>query len=135
VKRTPLTRKTPMKRTAIKRSKVSAQQVANRRSNRLDFTEDVKRAAAIKAGHRCHAQLHGCRQSIQHHHHRRLRSHGGPGTVENCLALCGPCHNVIHANPEWAYNHGFLVRAYNDESAVPVADCRLIGCESNHCGQ
>ncbi len=128
MKRSPIARKTPIKRSPIK------QQAANRKKSRFDFSADVKDRARRGASHWCEAKLPGCSGGVQHFHHRLLRSHGGPGTLENCAALCGRCHSWIHANPDWAYRHGWMVRSLNDPADVGVfkgcgPDCATIHCQ------
>jgi hypothetical protein len=44
-------------------------------------------------------------------HHRLRRSQGGGNELENLLGLCSRCHDEIHANPAWAYEHGYLVKS------------------------
>jgi hypothetical protein len=44
-------------------------------------------------------------------HHRRMRSQGGPDTVENLLDLCPPCHRWVHAHPRISYEAGWLLDA------------------------
>jgi len=57
-------------------------------------------------------------------HHRKLRKHGGADTIENVLALHHDCHNIVpdsvHQEPQWSYDHGFLVIATGDPAATPV---------------
>lgn len=43
-------------------------------------------------------------------HHVRRRSQGGGNGAGNLLALSDAAHRFIHANPEWAYEHGLLIR-------------------------
>ncbi|MCH9274980.1 HNH endonuclease [Bifidobacterium amazonense] len=53
-------------------------------------------------------------------HHRRLRSHGGVDLnhASNLICLCGSgttgCHGDVHADPDLAYRHGWLVHAWAD---------------------
>ena len=41
-------------------------------------------------------------------HHVLPRSRGGKHTVANLLPLCHRDHQLIHANPEWAREKGYL---------------------------
>lgn len=72
---------------------------------------------------RCGAPLNGIAFSL---HHRRLRSHpfAGLHKPSNLVCLCGSgttgCHGWVHANPELAYSHGYLVHAWDDPRKVPV---------------
>lgn len=60
-------------------------------------------------------------------HHRRMRSHPWPGLnwPSNLICLCGSgttgCHGKVHADPDTAYAHGWLVHAWEDDPAtVPI---------------
>ncbi|KFI50039.1 HNH endonuclease [Bifidobacterium biavatii] len=59
-------------------------------------------------------------------HHRRLRSHGGSDLNQpsNLILLCGSgttgCHGEIHAHPDHAYQHGWLVHAWADPTTIPL---------------
>jgi hypothetical protein len=60
-----------------------------------------------------------------HHHHRRVKGHGGSKRADtnqaaNSLACCGDCHRYIHANPQTAYANGWLVKQSHKPSDVPV---------------
>jgi hypothetical protein len=111
------------------------QQAANRKKSLVEFGEDVRSTVRRRAFGRCEVKAPGCRDGIHHYHHRLLRSHGGSGTLENCLGVCGPCHATIHANPDWAYRHGLLVRAFNQPDAVNWFNGCGPGCDENHAGQ
>ena len=43
-----------------------------------------------------------------HRHHVLRRSQGGTNTLKDLLLLCGECHSHVHANPELAYEMGWL---------------------------
>lgn len=43
-------------------------------------------------------------------HHKLRRSQGGPDVADNLAWTCEPCHRFVHANPEWAYALGWLLR-------------------------
>lgn len=52
-------------------------------------------------------------------HHRKPTSHGGPNTLENLVALCGPtprgCHGHVHAHPEESYASGLLLHSWDPD--------------------
>ena len=54
-------------------------------------------------------------------HHRKLRSRGGQDSACNLAALCGLCHRRIHSHVAWATENGFIVSAYDDPAAIPMA--------------
>lgn len=58
----------------------------------------------------CEAGLPGCGGRATERHHRHRRSHGGGDDPANTVDLCAACHARIHANPAWAYGHGWLIR-------------------------
>lgn len=113
----PLKRKAPLKsKTELARSKPSmAGHHLKRRAieprarrQRSDFTPGVKRMVRDRSGGYC--EFPGCPRRGEHFHHRLMRSHGGPGTVENCAFLCRDHHGHVHANPAESYANGLLVR-------------------------
>lgn len=53
-----------------------------------------------------------CPRDAAHLHHRKLRSQGGTDDPDNLIPLCNGCHETIHANPEWAMEHGLIVPSY-----------------------
>lgn len=68
-------------------------------------------------GHgRCEAC--GVREATDFHHRQRRRD--GGHSVENGLACCRQCHGMIHAHPELARSHGWIVSAWSDPLRVPV---------------
>lgn len=40
--------------------------------------------------------------------------------LENLVCLCRECHNWVHANPNAAYESGFLVRLGVNPADVPI---------------
>lgn len=59
-------------------------------------------------------------------HHRQGRRIKDPHRLSNCVLVCGTgttgCHGRIHANPEWAYENGYMVRRLGVDTpeTVPV---------------
>ena len=88
MKRTPLTRKTPLKA---------------KPSRRLS----PERPLAVW----CELRLDGCLGVAAQRHERLRRSHGGTGNPGNTLDLCSACHGFVHANPALAYEQGWMVRS------------------------
>lgn len=109
-RRTPLKR-SPMKRTdgQLARNPIK-KKARGERSTELDFSDEVKGQVDRRAGLRC--EFPGCSRVLTEYHHRKLRKHGGPGTVENCMGLCCAHHRYVHANPAEAYAAGWLIHAW-----------------------
>jgi hypothetical protein len=59
-------------------------------------------------------------QAALDRHHRKRRSQGGDDSPANIMEICRMCHNVIHADPAWAYDQGYLVKSWEDPASVPV---------------
>lgn len=57
-----------------------------------------------------------------HKHHRKLRSQGGTDDEANIMLVTPEQHAWIHANPEKAYELGWLVKSWQDPAEVPVVD-------------
>lgn len=57
-------------------------------------------------------------------HHRKLRKHGGPDSLDNVIALHHECHNLgtdsVHLNPKRSREMGWLVSAYADPTTAPM---------------
>lgn len=78
-------------------------------------------AVMARAGGLC--EVCGLRRATEVHH-RLHRSHGGPDTVENQLAVCGwgnhtGCHGRAHSD-SLRYVNGWAVRSGYDPGAVWV---------------
>ena len=90
-----------------------------KRGSKLGKTIPVKVRQAVKdrSGGLCE---HCGRPGANHLHHRKLRSQGGGHTVENLLNVRWDCHRSIHADPDHAYDMGWLVRSWADPAQVPL---------------
>lgn len=113
-----LERRTPLKRSPMKRTGAQLARTGIKRKPKsakaaeLEFPADVKAAADRRAGFHC--EFPGCPRPINRYHHRKLRKHGGPGTLENCMALCDPHHRHIHDHPSESYAAGWLVHSWGE---------------------
>lgn len=96
--------------------------------------------AAEKAAYeRCHRRL-GCEAGIvgvcrrrnEHAHHRQMRSQRGPTVDENLAGVCRPCHDFIHAHPNWSYRHGLLVPSWADYLTTEITSAHSLDCELDH---
>lgn len=95
MKRSRLTRRTPLRSRAPLRSRV----------RRRDHAE---RPLATW----CEIAHPGvCTGRAEHRHHVVLQSQGGRGgpTLDVCVAD----HRYVHEHPEWAYAHGFLMHPWD----------------------
>lgn len=92
MRRSPLTRRTPLRPWSKKRRQAAKQ---------------YRNARAV-AFHRAQERCEVCGQRAEHAHHLLPRSAGGPDDPTNLLAVCHACHARIHANPQWAREHGYL---------------------------
>lgn len=80
------------------------------RAKRVEY-EKQRRYVLARNGGYCEAHIESvCAGRAEHAHHLRMRSQGGDDTPGNLLAVCAPCHEHIHHNPEWAYGAGFLFK-------------------------
>lgn len=53
-----------------------------------------------------------------HKHHRKRRSQGGDGFWGNMIELPAEVHQMVHENPEVAYQHGLLVKSHDDPNQI-----------------
>lgn len=53
-----------------------------------------------------------------HRHHRKRRSQGGDDSYGNVVDLAPEVHELVHQEPEKAYEHGLLVRSHDDPSQI-----------------
>ena len=116
-----LTRRTPMKRTGIKRG---TSQLKRTPFVRSVTPPPVGGRPAGKANRRarpdeplaswCEVRIPGlCVGRATDRHHRLPRSAGGSDEASNTADSCNPCHiQGIHGNPEWAYANGWLIRRH-----------------------
>ena len=91
MKRTPLKRKTPLKRMSKKRRRES-----------IEYSE--KRNKFLKN----HPVCEVCQKnkpSDVHHVEKRGENYL---RVDTWLATCRPCHDKIHREPDWARNQKYL---------------------------
>jgi hypothetical protein len=66
--------------------------------------------------------------TVCHRHHRLRRSQGG--TDAHLVPLCTDCHlGVVHAYPDWAYRHRWLLHAWSE--LLPPIVCDL-DCDHDH---
>lgn len=115
-----LQRKTPMKRTAMKRGgppKRKPMKNGGRSPN--EFPEETRMAVRRRSGGRCEVESSVCTGEAAHFHHRKLRRHKDQREV-NCLHACSPCHTHIHGNVGKAKLMGWLVSEWDDPATVPV---------------
>lgn len=65
-------------------------------------------------------------------HHRKLRSQGGDDSWGNQIRLPRAIHDLIHDNPEVAYEHGMLVKSHDDPASIEpdlASFCASVGFE------
>lgn len=98
MKRSPISRRTPLKRVSRKRAALLRERTA------------VRRYVFERAGFQCEARIDGCTFMPTDVHEILTRARGGSIIdPENCLALCRPCHQFITENPMFAEMNGFVV--------------------------
>jgi hypothetical protein len=135
--KTPLRRKTPLRpRGIVGRSdhvrvtddgfeiKDAANQTRYKRTDRTGVPARVRAAVMARAGWYCEARLEGCSGTRGlAPHHRLLRRHAGPHTVEKLVVACQDCHTdspaAIHRNPAASYASGLLVRSSDGPPSEP----------------
>jgi hypothetical protein len=61
-----------------------------------------------------------CTGRAEHPHHRKLKKQLGEDSLVNFLHVCWACHRAIHASPNYSYEHGFLVKSWQNPAEVEV---------------
>jgi hypothetical protein len=97
MRRSPLRRGKPLRRTAFKR-----------RSNQTAEWRNARGVVLKRCEERCEARTAVCIGNVAHVHHLLRRSQGGGNEPENLLGVCFHCHEWIHANPKEASRLGLL---------------------------
>jgi hypothetical protein len=121
VRRTPLQRRTPLRPTRINRTHP-------RRSIRFEADAVL---SAVERRSRGICELCSEAPAVQFHH-RKMKSAGGPDISDNLMHLCRSCHHeAVHANPDWAYRHGLLLRRSSTMFPAPVIGC-WFDCDADH---
>ncbi|WP_156096163.1 HNH endonuclease signature motif containing protein [Amycolatopsis jejuensis] len=117
LRRTPLQRRGFLPRGAgLKRSPMKRTRGRTKAERRSEWTEANGRARVADRSKCCEKCGAG---GVMHWHHRKRRSQGGTWAPSNGLRLCPPCHGWVHANPDEAKEHGWLVDRDADPAAVP----------------
>lgn len=94
MKRSPLLRKTPIRRISAKRRKEQAE------------LRKIIPALFERCGGQCEAVR--CVARAEDPHHIKPRSQGVDNSPENIIMLCRFHHRFIHDHPSWARQHGLL---------------------------
>jgi hypothetical protein len=103
MKRTPLKRKTPLRRGKAKLKRTKLRQVSKRQRAKLDLYT-AQRRVFLAAHPKC--QVCGERPATDVHH---MAGRGIRLNDESTfLATCRACHDWIHAHPAEARERGFL---------------------------
>ena len=72
---------------------------------------EVAKMVHVRSGFRCEAGLEGCTVGVTSTpHHRKRRTQGGKNDLDTLLDVCPNCHTRIHANPDFSYARGLLIR-------------------------
>lgn len=67
-----------------------------------------------------------------HKHHRKRRSQGGDNSYGNIIEIPSDIHELVHQQPEIAYQHGLLVHSHDNPADIrpDVAGfCASLGIE------
>jgi hypothetical protein len=82
-----------------------------RRSKRAVWEAEwrTNREQALRRDHGW-CQHPDCDRPAQVVHHKAGRRIAEANSLDRLVSLCDPCHRFVHANPEWAYQHGLLER-------------------------
>lgn len=117
MKHSPLTRRTPLARGAVALARTPLAKVGKKaRRDRAELAA-VRAIVEQRSGGRCEMVHDGalrtarCTFPAVHLHHVQRRSQGGSNEASNLAHLCSTCHVMIHENPAWALEAGWLARA------------------------
>ena len=106
-------KRTPLARTArlIRRTPL-ARVGRKRKANAAEWWQ-ARRWCLDRAQGRCEV----CGNKATEAHHILRRSQGGTNDPSNLLAVCHACHARIHAQPQWAFERGYLRSRYGRRCA------------------
>lgn len=88
-----------------------------------EFSRTVRKAALTRDLNRC-VRCGRFLPEGAHLHHRKLRSQGGLGVVENAATLDAACHHWVHHTVAAAKALGLIVPSWADAEATPVLTWR-----------
>lgn len=116
MKRSALTRRTPLARTGrlrsrsrvVKRGDKTRDAYLRRRRAAQPFPATVRRSIEARSGGVC--EWPACHTRATDLHHRLMRSQGGQHTASNVAHLCRRHHRHIHDHPAESYQTGWLIR-------------------------
>jgi len=101
-RRTPLRSRGPLRRSPSR---------GRPASTRTKIPTTVRRAVERRAAGQCEIRANGkCEKRGYHCHHKLMRSAGGRHEEDNLVLTCEPCHQYVHAHPNWSYENGWLIR-------------------------
>lgn len=108
------TKRMKQKRATPRRQSRELEDTGVEREN--DWSPETRRIVRLRSGGMCELK---CNRLAAEMHHRKLRKYGDH-SPDNCLHVCDPHHDWIHANPMDAYERGWLVRSTLDPALVKV---------------
>lgn len=112
MKRTPLTRRTPLARgtATLKRTRLAP--IGKKQRADRGQLADARPVVETRSGGRCEFELSAvrCEAAAVHLHHVHRRSQGGSNEPTNLRHLCAHHHRIVHDNPGWSFDHGWLAR-------------------------
>lgn len=117
-RRTPLARKTPMKRgtSALKRTAIPKVGKAARAAKVT--LESSRKIVAVRSGGNCEFRVPGvCKGQAHHFHHRKFRR-SKDHRPENLAHICFACHDYAHANRVLAYQRGWIVHQVDNPAEI-----------------
>lgn len=112
MKRSGITRRTPLSKARLKAAPTAGEAYATARE-----------AVSARAGGLCECCGTRTPVALGHAHHRRRRSAGRDDGPANLIWLCLRCHEAIHAAPRASLREGRLISRHDhrDPCQVPVA--------------
>jgi len=122
MKRTPLARKTPMKRGKPPIRNRTTKSRPKRSPN--EFPDESKKAMRARSGGRCEVRSKVCTGRGEQFHHRQSRRFKDQRPV-NGLHSCNKCHDHIHAKDgsgriSKSKLMGWIVSQWQDPADVPI---------------
>lgn len=118
MKRPELHRKTPLGSGApLARPRAPRFGKSNRKREADNAFRDLRKVALNRSGGWCEV----CDQERPLDVHHRLKRSGiNRERVSNYIAACRPCHDEIHAKPQWSRVNGWILGEHQSPPATPV---------------